>query len=235
MRDLSMAGAARRLPAGGAANARQVGAQVRAPVSSGLAFARRASRESAAMSIVVRPARKDDAEQLAHFYRTLSPRSRLQRFHGAVNQLPAAMVARFAANDHPEERTLLAVLIGGAAEAIVGEGRLVAVPGGRSAEFALSVADAAQGIGIGRRLARRLLGEAATLGVATLHGDVLPDNLPMLALAGSLGFAEALSPGDTRLRRIERPIEPAGIGGVAAGGAERAPAELGRAACFEPA
>ncbi len=198
MRDLQASRSTKQTPLGGAPAA-----------STSLAFTQRWRHTNIGMSIAIRPARPRDVGALARFYQALSPRSRMQRFHGAVNQLPAATVARFAGNDGPDALTLLAVLVGGASEAIVGEARYFVLPDGRTAEFAVSVTDAAQGIGLGRRLVQALIREASAQGIEFLRGDVMPENDAMLALARALGFEETRSGSDTRLRSIERAIEPA--------------------------
>ncbi len=172
MRDLQASRSTKQTPLGGAPAA-----------STSLAFTQRWRHTNIGMSIAIRPARPRDVGALARFYQALSPRSRMQRFHGAVNQLPAATVARFAGNDGPDALTLLAVLVGGASEAIVGEARYFVLPDGRTAEFAVSVTDAAQGIGLGRRLVQALIREASAQGIEFLRGDVMPENDAMLALA----------------------------------------------------
>jgi len=55
------------------------------------------------------------------------------------------------------------------------------------AEFAVAVADAWQGQGLGRALVQRLAAHARAEGVPVLRGAVVPGNEPMLGLMGSLG------------------------------------------------
>jgi GNAT superfamily N-acetyltransferase len=71
-------------------------------------------------------------------------------------------------------------------------------------EFALAVADEWQGRGIGKTLLLRLGSHAAHHGVERLVGDVLRDNLAMIELARSLGYAVRSHPADARLVRVER-------------------------------
>jgi acetyltransferase len=76
-----------------------------------------------------------------------------------------------------------------------------------SAEFALVVADAWQGQGLGRRLLERLLERAAEAGVRKLNGFVLADNAPMRALAARFGF-DCTPDRDPELVRVERRLTP---------------------------
>lgn len=56
------------------------------------------------------------------------------------------------------------------------------------AEFALVVADAWQGRGIGSRLLAKLAAVAHRRGIRHLYGEILATNLPMLELVRKLGF-----------------------------------------------
>lgn len=161
-------------------------------------------------AIVIRPIRADDTARLTRFFRDLSPRSRHRRFHGVVNELPPAIIARFVDRNDADEMGLVAVLQRGGSETVIGETRYALTGSGRRAEFALTVADAAQGIGLGKRLLRALVRHAGANGITTMYGDVLPDNRPMLALTHALGFDERRDPNDARLRYVERRITSAG-------------------------
>lgn len=157
-------------------------------------------------AIVIRPVRPDDAPRLARFFGALSPRSRHRRFLAVVNELPAAIFTRFVEHNDADEMGLLAVMQRPGDETVLGEARYAVTGNERRAEFALSIADAAQGIGLGKRLLRALLRHATANGITTVYGEVLPDNRPMLTLTRALGFAERRDPNDPRLRYVERHI-----------------------------
>ena len=57
-----------------------------------------------------------------------------------------------------------------------------------SAEFAIVIADAWQGRGIGKRLLSELIEVARGRGIKRLHGEILGMNRPMLELVRKLGF-----------------------------------------------
>src|SRR5207253_5030087 len=92
-------------------------------------------------------------------------------------------------------------------ERVIGEARYVVTEPG-TAEFALAVADAWQGQGIGRLLLSRLERRAAAEGVSRLFGEVLPENKPMQRLAESLGFTILPGPRGMGLLRLEKRLEP---------------------------
>ena len=70
---------------------------------------------------------------------------------------------------------------------IVGVASYERLDGGDVADFAVFVDDAAHGRGLGTLLLEQLRATARRRGIATLHGDVLPGNAPMLTVARDLG------------------------------------------------
>lgn len=159
------------------------------------------------MAVVVRPVRPDDEANLAAFFRGLSPGSRNRRFLAVMNEVPATLIAHFARPDTRNEVALVATTSDGETESVIGEARFVADHGQPNyAEFAIVVADAAQGSGVGERLLRALVRRAHVAGVDRLYGDVLPENRAMLRLARKLGFTEGRDPLDPRLLRVHRTL-----------------------------
>lgn len=155
----------------------------------------------------VRPLRAGEGARLRAFYRGLSPAVRRSRFHGAVNDLPAAWLEQLARPDPRTEVALLAEACEDGHARTVGEARYVAAgapPGTR--ELALVVADGWQGRGIGLALLQLLEQAARRGGVRQLYGDVQRDNLAMLALAGRAGFRQRRHPSDATLVRIAKDL-----------------------------
>jgi len=138
--------------------------------------------------IRVRPIRPEDAAFELRFFNGLSARSRQQRFMQHLPQLPPRMLARFTQLDYDRELALVA-LHPGTGEFIC-VGRYAPNADGTTAEFALTVADAWQGKGLGRKLLERLCTAARAPGYAALYGHILGANREMLDLAARLGFVE---------------------------------------------
>jgi acetyltransferase len=152
---------------------------------------------------VVRPLRPDDRALVDALVREMSPTSRYRRFHAAVNGLPPAMLDRLARVDAPDEVALLATTTVRGTEVAVGEARYARDGLGIDArEFALVVVEPWQRLGVGTRLLRELMRQAARSGVGVLYGDTFEDNAPMLALARRLGFERRRHPFDARLVRL---------------------------------
>ncbi len=104
----------------------------------------------------LRLAHHSDADALQRFFSALSPRSRLLRFHGAVNRVPEDVLDSLTTQVPHRHLALVALtdtddgirhLLAEARYAVDGDGR---------AEFAVAVADAWQGQRLGRALLQRL-------------------------------------------------------------------------------
>lgn len=143
--------------------------------------------------VVLRPVQRPDLPAMNTLLMGLSPRSRRWRFHGAVNALPCTALRELTAPDDARHVTLVAEAPGSDGTArLVAEARWVLDRSNRGevetqAEFALSVADDWQGLGLAHALLARLLERAHDAGLAMIYGSVLDDNLPMRRLMASLG------------------------------------------------
>jgi len=137
-------------------------------------------------AVRVRPIRPEDAGREKRFFDGLSERSRYLRFMQYLSQLPPRMLARFTQLDYDRELALVALW----QDEFVAVGRYAPNQDGVTAEFALAVADAWQGKGVGHALLERLCEAARAAGYRALYGHILEANREMLELAAHLGFAE---------------------------------------------
>ena len=136
--------------------------------------------------IAIRPMRPEDVALEQRFFDGLSERSRFQRFMQYLPQLPPKMLERFTQLDYDRELALVALHD----NEFIAVGRYAPNRDGETAEFALVVADAWQGRGIGRRLLQQLREEARKAGYKALYGNILQANREMLDLAQRLGFVQ---------------------------------------------
>jgi acetyltransferase len=146
--------------------------------------------------ITIRPIRPEDAQIEQAFVRGLSDESRYFRFMQSLHELTPQMLVRFTQIDYDREMAFIAVVDDDGAELQVAVARYTANPDQRSCEFALVVADAWQGRGIGTRLMQSLMQVARTRGLTLMEGEVLASNSNMLGLMKRLGFATRARPGD---------------------------------------
>ena len=94
---------------------------------------------------------------------------------------------RWSAIDAATECAVVAVVGPEGREELIGVARFVVEPS-EEADFAIVLADAWQGRGLGRELMSRLIDSARQRGLRKLRGDVLATNTGMLTLARRLGF-----------------------------------------------
>jgi acetyltransferase len=138
--------------------------------------------------VTVRPIRPEDAAIEREFVKQLSLEAKYFRFMSTIRELSPQMLARFTQIDYDREMALIAVTAKDGREEEVGVVRYITNPDGTSCEFAIVVDDEWQKYGLGRHLMMQLIEVARSRGLATMSGDILGDNRPMLALAASLGF-----------------------------------------------
>jgi len=178
-----------------------------AMASLGLAL-RRIGARAAHRAPAIRPIRRSDAQAVQTFVSTLSDRSRTLRFFRPLRELPPDQLERMIKADGSRDRVLVALERAGASTRIVGLAQY-ALEADTRCDFALVIADQWQGRGLGRRLLRALLVQAAHAGVKQMHGDVLRENRAMLGLARATGFSVAHSPLDASAVRIVRALDGA--------------------------
>ncbi len=164
-------------------------------------------------AVTVRFMEPRDAEPLQNYVRSLSTRSRYNRFLGAISELPQTLLEHFIRVGEAEQFSVVATMMFDGFETIVGEARYAFHAETSSIEFGLSIDDRWQGHGIGRALLKNLECRAASFGADRIFGDTLRSNEQMIALARKAGYAFTASPGDWKLVRFEKSIdvEPRGI------------------------
>lgn len=152
--------------------------------------------------LLVRPIRPEDSEMESEFVSGLSESSRYFRFMNAVKELSPAMLARFTQIDYGRDMALVAVIGEGGTAGQIGVVRYSANPDGESCEFAIVLADAWQGRGLGRKLLTLLADTARDRGLRFMVGFVLSNNKPMLHLCEKMGFEVDPGYGDPSVRKM---------------------------------
>jgi GNAT superfamily N-acetyltransferase len=158
-------------------------------------------------SVTVRFIEPRDAQALQGYFRSLSVRSRYNRFLGAMSELSQTELARFIHVGEDGRFSVIATVTVNGVETIVGEARYAFDTDTASVEVALSIDDRWQGRGIGSALLRNLECRAAAFGAKRLFGDTLRSNDVMIGLARKSDFAFTNSPGDWKLVRFEKHID----------------------------
>ncbi|MGE0490074.1 MAG: GNAT family N-acetyltransferase [Vulcanimicrobiota bacterium] len=126
--------------------------------------------------VLVRPLDADDKPTIQAGFERLSARSRYNRFLRAVKHLSADDLELLTRVDQKDHVALLAL----DHHHGVGVARLIRLPDQpQLAEFAITVVDSHQGLGLGKLLLQFLAYSALARGVTTLRGWVHPENHAM--------------------------------------------------------
>jgi acetyl coenzyme A synthetase (ADP forming)-like protein len=154
----------------------------------------------------LRPPRREDAEALLEFFRSLSERSLYLRFHGFPS-LEDSLVEPLLETDWHERGALLGTLAEEGGERVVAVANYVRLRDPTVAEAAFAVSDEHQRRGIGTRLLERLAERAAEVGIERFVAEVMADNRGMLGVFEAVGFelARELEGGEVE---VEFSIEP---------------------------
>jgi acetyltransferase len=141
----------------------------------------------AASRLLVRPIRPEDGGRLHAFYENANAADMRLRFFMSRREVPHSELARYSQIDYDREMAFIA-LAPADGGAMLGEVRAVCDPDNRKAEFAIQVASAWQGKGVGRFLLDKLLRYLRDRGTAEVAGQCLPENGGMIELARRAGF-----------------------------------------------
>ncbi len=150
--------------------------------------------------VMIRPIRAADAGLQADFLANLSGQSRYQRFLSGRGLLPSEL-RRLTDIDYRREMALIATVWTGVGERQIGVTRYVREEGGR-ADCAIVVDDRWQRRGLGEKLLRSLMADAADAGVTALTGIALSTNVAVLGLARKLGAKLQRDPDDATVTNL---------------------------------
>lgn len=153
-------------------------------------------------AVTLRPLRREDHDIELAFVSSLSPETRHNRLLGGAIRITREYIDRLTSVDLARDMALAAVVMHDDHEALIGVARYVLDADGRSCEFALVVADAWQGHGIGKRMMAKLIAIARARGLTRIYGDVLSTNQDMLEFCRKLGFRPARLPEDPTVTRV---------------------------------
>ena len=154
--------------------------------------------------ITIRPIRPEDAGLEQSFVRSLSEQSRFFRFMNSVQELSQQQLVLFTQIDYSREMALIAVAGVQGKEVELGVARFAINPDGESCEFALVIADAMHGRGLGQRLMTILMDAARSKGLKIMQGEVLKDNTDMLHMMDRLGFEVAGNTDDISIKSLRK-------------------------------
>ncbi len=140
-------------------------------------------------AILIRPIRPEDAAPLHAVFGLLGPEEVRAGFAGSARGLDAETAAVLARPDPRHELLLVGTEPLPPGEAMIaGLGQARRVPGTRQAQCTILLASYVTGLGLGRHLLQKLVKWGRGRGLERMYGDIPARNVPMLELAGSMGF-----------------------------------------------
>ena len=150
----------------------------------------------------LREIRPDDRDEVRQAFDRLSGESRYMRFMSAMKEPPARMLERTV---NPQERELGLVAEVDARDGIdiVAGARYYIQADGETCEFAVTVAEDWQKLGLASRLLSELIECARVRGLKHMEGFVLAENSGMLDLARRLGFTLRRDPHDQTVTIVD--------------------------------
>lgn len=155
-------------------------------------------------SISVRPLRRTDLDIESAFVEGLSRETRYNRLLGGAINISRAYIEQLTTIDYSRDMALAAVVMTEDSELLIGVARYVMDTGAEvpaPCEFAIVVADAWQGRGIGKHMMLKLIAVARGRGVPQLFGEILAMNHGMLEMVKKLGFRTGRHPEDATVVR----------------------------------
>jgi RimJ/RimL family protein N-acetyltransferase len=144
----------------------------------------------------LREIRPDDRDEVLQAFGRLSSESRYMRFMSAMRELPPKVLERTVNPRDERELGLVAEVPAADGIDIVAGARYYIQSDGETCEFAVTVADGWQRVGLASRLMRELIEAARARGLKHMEGFVLADNAGMIDLARRLGFTVNSDPHD---------------------------------------
>jgi acetyltransferase len=155
-------------------------------------------------SISIRPLRRGDLDIESAFVHGLSRETRYNRLLGGAINISRGYIEQLTTIDYSRDMALAAVVMTESSEVLIGVARYVMDAGGPApapCEFAIVLADAWQGRGIGRHLMDKLIAVARGRGVPRLFGEILATNHGMLVMMKKVGFRTERHPDDATVVR----------------------------------
>lgn len=152
--------------------------------------------------VFLRPVKPSDAQEMIDLFCDLSPETIYLRFFSPIKRISRSMLIRMTQIDYDREIALIAFAGSKQEKKIVGVARVIFVPDGRRAEFAVVLADAWQGKGLGKKLLHHALMCAKAYGIQQVWGPVITSNTGMLGLGERLGFRVERDPESAEYKLI---------------------------------
>jgi acetyltransferase len=137
--------------------------------------------------VQLRPIKAEDEGRFNELIKSLSAESMRFRFFEIFKEMPHERLARYCNLDYDRQIAIVAELQQSNGQ-IIGAGRVIAEPDGKSGEFAVLVCDPWQGFGLGSLLMDHIISVAKDMRLERIFAHVLSNNYKMIRLSEKKGF-----------------------------------------------
>lgn len=141
------------------------------------------------IEILLRPVKLTDEPLLKAFFHALSDRTIYKRFAFSRTDMPHERLQEFVVIDYSKEMVILAIVVQGVREEVVGVGQYAIDNATNMADPAIVVRDDFQNRGVGRAILEYLTELAQKHGILGFDGEVLFDNQALIYLLEKMNFS----------------------------------------------
>lgn len=159
----------------------------------------------------VRPVRPEDDALFREFFARVTEEDLRLRFFQAVRHFSHEFIARLTQLDYA--RSIALVAIDPDSGQMLGAVRLLADANYERGEYGILVRSDLKGYGIGWQLMRIMIEYAGAIGLRMVEGQVLRENVTMLAMCQHLGFRTEPDPDDPTVVNVTLPVHAEDAGG----------------------
>jgi len=138
--------------------------------------------------VLLRPIKPEDEPLWLEMFQRFSEEAIRYRFFELMKDTPHKVRARYCDIDYDKEMAIVAELAEEGSSKILGVVRLSMDQDKKTGEIAFIVADPYQGLGLGAKFVDYMIEIARDLGLESIYGVILPDNLKAIRLAKKMGF-----------------------------------------------
>jgi acetyltransferase len=155
--------------------------------------------------VLIRQLTPEDAALYPDFLHDVTPQDLRLRFFAAMREVSHELIDKLIHYDPSHAMAFIA--IEEESGRMLGVVRVHDDPDGRNAEFAILVRAHLKGHGLGWLLMKRIIAFAKAKGLDSVRGQVLAENVTMLAMCRELGFHVATDAGERGIQLVTLPLD----------------------------
>lgn len=139
------------------------------------------------LPVTLRPIKPEDEALVSELFKSFSEQTMRFRFFQIIKDITHETLTRYCNIDYDREMAIVAE-VQQEKKRIIGMARLILEPGRKSGEYAVAVGDEWQGQGLGSKLLDYIIEIGRSMGLETIYGYVMTDNVKMIHLCAEKGF-----------------------------------------------